>query len=193
MTGVTTGIVVGLTAFLMGTLSMHWLADHLLLWQSPITHESLISAHAYYSNTVVSMQSPFNYILHAGWILAASIVLSKILGGRRESNWLFDGASLFLYIAAGVVYFGRIRQNLNVLPPLTPAPSADPQNPADPTFVPLRELATSNAVLAVALVGVMILQSGQFYSERLEERERIEETEARLTRRRRKLNELNKR
>lgn len=58
--------------------------------------------------------------------------------------------------------------------------------------MPLRELATSNAVLAVALVGVMVLQSGQFYSERLEDREQVEEMEARLARRRRRLNELQK-
>ena len=120
----TTGVVIGLTAFLMGeepvaaersgdendlahrdicfalrpihagTLSMHWLADHLLLWQSPITHESLLSAHAYYSNTVLGMDTPFAYALHAGWVLAAGVLIGKILGGRRESNWLFDGASL---------------------------------------------------------------------------------------------------
>lgn len=73
---------------------MHWLADHLLLWQSPITHESLNSAHTYYANTVLRMEAPFSAILHGGWMLAAAVVAFKILKGRRESNWLFDGASL---------------------------------------------------------------------------------------------------
>lgn len=73
-----------------------------------------------------------------------------------------------------------------MLPPLSPVPRADPTNPSDATFEPLRELAASHAVLAVALVGVILLQSGQYYSETLEERERIEEVEARLRRRQRK-------
>lgn len=60
-------------------------------------------------------------------------------------------------------------------------------DPKDNVLMPLRDLASSNAVLAVALVGVLILQSGQYYSERLERRERVEENEARLRRKRRKL------
>lgn len=53
-------------------------------------------------------------------------------------------------------------------------------------------MASSNAVLAAALVGIVVLQCGQYYSERLEEREAEEEMEARLTRRRRKLAEMEK-
>lgn len=64
-------------------------------------------------------------------------------------------------------------------------------NPHDEILLPLRELASSNAVLAVALVGVLILQSGQYYSERLERREREEENEARLRRKKRKLERKN--
>ena len=166
---------------------MHWLADHLLLWQSPITHANLISAHRYYSNSLINSDPRFNAALHSIWVIGALTVLAKIVLGRRESNWLFDGASLFLYSASALVYFKKVLGNLALLPALTPTPLADPQDPADPTFVPLRELATSNAVLAAALVGVLVLQSGQFYSERLEERERVEELEARLARRRRRL------
>ena len=64
-------------------------------------------------------------------------------------------------------------------------------NPHDDVLLPLRDLASSNAVLAVALVGVLILQSGQYYSERLERREREEENEARLRRKKRKLERRN--
>lgn len=60
-------------------------------------------------------------------------------------------------------------------------------NPRDDVLLSLRDLASSNAVLAVALVGVLILQSGQYYSERLERREMVEENEARLRRKKRRL------
>lgn len=199
---------------------MHWLADHLLLWQSPLTHASVVSAHAYYSNTLIvptPSTVPFARILHTGWIIGAFIVLAKLAKGRRESNWLFDGASLceygetigdvapsdcplalstsaVLYGASILVYLTRILPSLGLLSPaqLPTPPLADPSNPSDPTVLPLRELAASNAVLAAALVGVVILQCGQYYSERLEERERDEEMEARLARRRRRLAESNK-
>ncbi|CAO1617000.1 unnamed protein product [Parajaminaea phylloscopi] len=195
MTGVGSALVVALTAFLMGILAMHWQADHLLLWQSPLTHESLISAHSYYSNTLlapVSSRAPFVTILHGAWTAGAILVVTKLLRGRKESNWLFDGASLFLYAASLLVYSTRVLPSLSALPALVPAPKANPADPADATLLPLRELASSNAVLAAALFGVVILQCGQYYSERLEERERTEESEARVARRRRRLAEIKK-
>lgn len=75
---------------------------------------------------------------------------------------------------------------------MAPAPKANPADPADATLLPLRELASSNAVLAAALFGVIILQCGQYYSERLEERECVEEMEARVSRRKRRLAEIKK-
>lgn len=111
MTGLGTGLVISLSAFLLGVLSMHWTADHLLLWQSPITHQSLVSAHAYYSHTYGINSGSFlpssiragqgsaevkeqGLVLHLAWALGCLLVLSKIFFGRRQSNWLFDGASL---------------------------------------------------------------------------------------------------
>jgi hypothetical protein len=165
---------------------MHWTADHLLLWQSPITRESLLSAQTYYNIALVNMPHAFHLIHMALATSGAAFLLTKALGGR-ESNWLFDGASLFLYGATAVVHVQKIVPSLAELPALHPVPAANPSNPRDSLLVPLRELASSNAVQAAALVGVLILQSGQYYSERLERRERIEETEARLRRKRRRL------
>lgn len=80
---------------------MHWTADHLLLWQSPITHVSLLSALNYYHHTLVQMSQPFNAALHTVGIIGAALLASKALGGR-ESNWLFDGASLCKCHALGM-------------------------------------------------------------------------------------------
>lgn len=76
---------------------------------------------------------------------------------------------------------------LGMLPAVQPPPAANPANPRDNLLLPLRDIASSNAVQAAALVGILILQAGQYYSERLERRERIEETEARLRRKKRRL------
>ena len=57
---------------------------------------------------------------------------------------------------------------------------------------PLREIASSHAVMAVALLGIIVLQSGKYYSERLQGRERLEELDARLQRRLRRQQQQHK-
>lgn len=76
-----------------GTLAMHWTADHLLLWQTPVTRQSLLTAHEYYRSTFGDSSSKFQSIIIAIGAIGAGTTISKALGGR-ESNWLFDGASL---------------------------------------------------------------------------------------------------
>lgn len=90
-----------------GTLAMHWTADHLVLWQSPITRPSLLSAQAYYANTLVHMPNSFHSIHYIIGTSGAAILVYKALGGR-ESNWLFDGASLFLYGASALVHMQKV-------------------------------------------------------------------------------------
>lgn len=171
---------------------MHWTADHLILWQSPVTYDNVVTAYTYYQDTMVDMPTIFRQAIHAVGTLAALLLISKALGGR-ESNWLFDGASLFLFGAAGLVYYHKVQPSLATLPPKAPSPGAAAVDGRDAVFAPLREIATSHTVLAVALVGVILLQSGQYYSERLEERERIEEDEARIRRRQRRREQEEKR
>lgn len=187
-----TGLIIGTTSFLLGTLAIHWTADHLMLWQTPVTYDSVLTAYTYYQDTMVEMPTYFHRILHGIGTLATLLLGSKALGGR-ESNWLFDGASLFLFGAAGLVYYHKIVPNLSTLPTRAPSPGASAVDHRDAVFGALREIASSHTVLAVALVGVILLQSGQYYSERLEERERIEEDEARIRRRQRRHEQEEKR
>ncbi|KAN0062574.1 hypothetical protein ACQY0O_005106 [Thecaphora frezii] len=183
--GFRTGLIIGSTSFLLGTLAIHWTADHLVLWQTPVTYESLQVAHTYYQNTLVDMAGGFSKALHSVGLVVITLLISKALGGK-ESNWLFDGASLFLFGASGVLYYQKIVPSLRTLPPMSSSSGSGPVDARDITFAPLREIASSHAVLAVALVGVILLQGGQYYSERLAERERIEEDEARIRRRQRR-------
>ena len=47
----------------------------------------------------------------------------------------------------------------------------------------LRELASTHILLSIALIGIILLQCGKYYSVRLQERERNEEVDVRLVRR----------
>lgn len=89
---------------------MHWTADHLVLWQSPVTRPSLLSAHIYYSHTLVSMPEYFIIGQYAVGTLGGVMLLAKALGGR-ESNWLFDGASLCECIDAVLLMFHSTRSS----------------------------------------------------------------------------------
>lgn len=76
---------------------------------------------------------------------------------------------------------------IDMLPSVTPPPAAQPLSFYAETLSALREVANAHALLAMALLGIVLLQCGKFYSERLQERERNEEVDARLLRRLRHL------
>jgi hypothetical protein len=89
-----------------------------------------------------------------------------------EANLLFDGASLGLYTVGVVVYITNIVKGLRI----TTAGTYDlvPEGSTE-TVVgredSLRVLAASNTILALVLVGVLVLQAGQWYAERKDQDE----------------------
>jgi ER membrane protein SH3 len=108
-----------------------------------------------------------------------------------EANMLFDGASLVLYMCGITVYIANIVKGLRVVtagsygteelvegetvvtaatPPEVPGAEGQIIGREDS----LRVLAASNTILALVLVGVLVLQAGQWYAIRKEEAE-IEE------------------
>ena len=109
-----------------------------------------------------------------------------------ESNMLFDGGSLVLYMIAIVVYLTNIVKGLRIVSMGTygegiQAMSQDRLDDIDlQTGIDqengqsvlgrednLKVLAASNTILALVLVGLLVLQIGQWYAERAEENERI--------------------
>lgn len=73
------------------------------------------------------------------------------------------------------------------IPSVIPPPPANPLGHFQTTLTTLREAAIAHVLLVMALIGVVLLQGGKYYSERLHERERNEEVDARLVRRLRQL------
>jgi hypothetical protein len=109
-----------------------------------------------------------------------------------ESNMLFDGGSLVLYMAGIIVYVANIVKGLRIVTVGKYGEGLDEvvQNldrndevnmgafdRETGTSVLGREdnlkvLAASNTILALVLVGVLVLQAGQWYAERADEKEK---------------------
>ena len=100
---------------------------------------------------------------------------------------LFDGSSLILYSVGVVVYLTNIVKGLEAVaagkftvPGTFAATSADAAGggvgeDAVSDLVKedsLRTLAASNTILALVLIGVLVLQSGQWYAEKRESKDR---------------------
>ena len=107
---------------------------------------------------------------------------------------LFDGGSLVLYMAGVIVYIANIVKGLRIVTEGTygeglTSPGAEEADMGG--YTPdgqdvlgrednLKVLAASNTILALVLVGVLVLQAGQWYAEKADEREqdKIRENES---------------
>jgi hypothetical protein len=100
-----------------------------------------------------------------------------------EANLLFDGASLVLYMCGVTVYIANIVKGMRVItsgvygnPAHVDAHIPDNTQPDD--FLgredSLKVLAASDTILALLMVGVLILQAGQWYANK-KEADEIEE------------------
>jgi len=89
-----------------------------------------------------------------------------------EANLLFDGASLVLYVVGVVVYLANIVKGLRIVTlGLYGEAGAAPGEEGIGREDSLKVLAASNTILALILVGVLVLQAGQWYAERKEQDE----------------------
>ncbi|CCU98175.1 unnamed protein product [Malassezia sympodialis ATCC 42132] len=181
MIGVTVAALLASSCFLLGMLGMHWRADHLILWESDRTPESVLVALQYYVSTVGAAPTKYTTVLLVVGTIQATILGSKIFMGS-ENNWLFDGASLFLVCASGILYVNKIHPFVDALPSVMPPPQVLTSAHFQQTLGILRELASAHILLSMALIGIILLQCGKYYS-----RERNEEVDVRLVRRLRQL------
>lgn len=81
-----------------------------------------------------------------------------------ESNMLFDGASLVLYMIGLIMYATNVVRGLKTV-------ESGQYGEEVGRVDTLRVLAASQVILALVLVGVLVLQSGQWYAERKESEE----------------------
>ncbi|KAH6898764.1 Shr3 amino acid permease chaperone [Thelonectria olida] len=170
-----TFMIIAPTCFFLGVLFASFPYDFPLLWtKDPITDEFLnhLETHlkfVYHSPPLISRM--LHIIISIGF-LGFFIKLFR----PSEANFLFDGASLILYIIGFGVYVANIIKALRTVSSDFWSDSEfggkthDGENGElilgrEDT---LKVLSASNTILALVLVGILVLQAGEWYAEKKE-------------------------
>lgn len=148
--------------------------DYPLLWTSeplPATFLSELETHLAFLHAAPPLIPRILHFLIAIGLAGFLLKLFK----PSEANLLFDGASLVLYVVGVIVYITNIIKGLR----LVTLGEWDEVSTVEGEVVMGREdslkvLAASNTILALVLVGVLVLQAGQWYAERREREERAQ-------------------
>ncbi|PHH86133.1 hypothetical protein CDD83_10684 [Cordyceps sp. RAO-2017] len=168
-----TFMIIGPTCFFLGILFASFPYDFPLLWtKDPVSDDyyDQLEAHLKFLH-----QSPpligrlLNIIVSVGF-LGLFIKLFR----PSEANFLFDGASLILYTIGVAVYISNIVKGLRTLSSGLWDSDEFRHNREgrfEGEFILGREdslkvLAASNTILALVLIGVLVLQAGQWYAEK---------------------------
>lgn len=166
------------TCFFLGILFAQLPYDYNVLWNMPTDRTdsfNVLEGHIKFLYASPLLVSRILNIVIATGLLGFLIKLFK----PNQANMLFDGASLVLYMAGITVYLTNIVKGMRVVTAgiygdLT---KADPGEIAedDGDYISredtLRVYSASNTILALVLVGVLVLQAGQWYAKRAEEKE----------------------
>ncbi|KAG0643166.1 Shr3 amino acid permease chaperone [Tuber brumale] len=158
-----TFLIICPTCFLLGTIFTNWTFDHATLWTAlPPTAPTLAAIESHY--TQLHHAPPIiPRVLHitiGTGILGFLVKLYK----PSESNMLFDGASLVLYMVALVMYGTNVVKGMRII-------AGGDYGEEVGRVDTLRVVAASQVIIALVLVGVLVLQSGQWYAEKKEEQE----------------------
>ncbi|KPM35619.1 hypothetical protein AK830_g10951 [Neonectria ditissima] len=171
-----TFMIIGPVCFFLGVLFASFPYDFPLLWtKAPITDEFLnhLETHLKFVHQCPPLISRMLHIIISVGFFGFFIKLFK----PSEANFLFDGASLILYIIGFGVYVANIIKGLRTV-------SADIWSNDDEFHGKthdgehgemilgredtLKVLSASNTILALVLVGILVLQAGQWYAEKKE-------------------------
>ncbi|KAF2109055.1 Shr3 amino acid permease chaperone [Lophiotrema nucula] len=170
-----TFLIIGPICFFLGILFSSFPYDYNILWSTPSDREVYFKILEDHIKFLYASPPIISRILH--------IVIGTGLAGfllklykATEANYLFDGASLVLYMAGITVYITNIVKGFRVVTAgvYGEVPEAVPGE-TDVDYITredtLRVFAASNTILALVLVGVLVLQAGQWYALRKEEAE----------------------
>lgn len=163
-----TFMIIGPVCFFLGILFSSFPYDFPLLWTSAVTppeYYDQLEVHLKFIHAAPPIIPRLLHIVVSVGFCGFFIKLFK----PSEANLLFDGASLVLYVIGVIVYITNIVKGLrivtmNLYGSVGPEAGIDGIGREDS----LRVLAASNTILALVLVGVLVLQAGQWYAERKE-------------------------
>ncbi|MCJ1255021.1 hypothetical protein MMC24_002837 [Lignoscripta atroalba] len=183
------------TSFFLGILFSLFPYDYPILWTASPTSLSTsfttLETHLRFLHASPAIIPRILHIVIAVGLLGFLMKLYR----PSESNMLFDGASLVLYLCGITVYVTNIVKGLRVVSsgeygvqelvegetlmgmkgPLVlegeAAAAAKAAGKGIGREDSLRVLSASNTILALVLMGVLVLQAGQWYAERKEGQE----------------------
>jgi hypothetical protein len=162
------------TCFFLGILFSAFPYDYNVLWTVPQDRETyfvLLENHLKFMHASPPIISRILHIVIGTGLLGFFVKLYK----PSEANLLFDGASLVLYMCGIIVYITNIVKGLRLVSTGTYGADAPPTDGQEPEYIgredSLRVMAASNTILALVLVGVLVLQAGQWYAQRKEDAE----------------------
>ena len=148
--------------------------DYPILWTSALTtpeYFDFLEAHLQFLHASPPIIPRILHIAISIGFIGFFIKLFK----PSEANLLFDGASLVLYVIGVVVYITNIVKGLRII---TIGDYEQLLEGSTEAIIgredSLRVLAASNTILALVLVGVLVLQAGQWYAERKDGEEAVE-------------------
>lgn len=153
--------------FFLGILFSSLPYDYPLLWTSeatPLAYYDQLETHLKFLHASPPLISRMLHIFITIGFSGFFIKLFK----PSEANLLFDGASLVLYVIGVVVYISNIVKGLRIVTSGTYGLKEGNTELAIGREESLKVLAASNTILALVLVGVLVLQAGQWYAERKE-------------------------
>ncbi|TVY30399.1 Secretory component protein SHR3 [Lachnellula hyalina] len=160
-----TFMIIAPVSFFLGMLFSSFPYDYPLLWTTDVTPDSyydLLETHLRFMHASPPIIPRILHIAISIGFMGFFIKLFK----PSEANLLFDGASLVLYVVGVVVYITNIVKGLRIV---TLGVYSIPEGNSELAVGredSLRVMAASNTILALILVGVLVLQAGQWYAER---------------------------
>ncbi|KAJ5156439.1 hypothetical protein N7492_009242 [Penicillium capsulatum] len=162
------------TCFFLGIIFSLFPYDYPILWSTgptPASHYDYLEAHLRFLHASPPL---IPRILHIVIFLGLAGLITKLYR-PSESNMLFDGASLVLYMCGITVYIANIVKGLRLASAgrygAELAQSTEEKNQILGREDSLKVLAASNTILALVLVGILVLQAGQWYAERKDAQE----------------------
>ncbi|KAK2767546.1 hypothetical protein FQN54_003704 [Arachnomyces sp. PD_36] len=183
-----TFLIICPTSFFLGIVFSLFPYDYPLLWSTTPASESHYNFLESHLRLLHESPPLIPRILHIVIFVGLGGLIMKLYR-PSESNMLFDGASLVLYMCGVTVYIANIVKGMRMasageygtvpgsLGEAIEGNAAGTDDEADAYLGredSLKVLSASNTILALVLVGVLVLQAGQWYAERKE----IQEEEA---------------
>lgn len=155
-TSLATGLILCATSFSLGSMYTNWAYDYQTLWTSNPPLGAFAASLAHYK-TLATMPNFLKHVHHFIMSIGLIGLISKLYR-PSESNWLFDGGSVLLYVIGIAFYITNIRTG--AIASITGEWGDVDENTG------LNVIAATEVFIAIVLIGVIGLQFGQYLAER---------------------------